>query len=235
MTQQGQGGAGAQAPQFKTGTRASRPHNFVQGRLPFFDGRRELFPLPLPSCASPAPTGTSRRARQRATRRREISEVAADAVRALNALAGCRAGVDRPAALDDAHTSVHNHVLRTVAHTKPDCAAPRPRAAFCELLGGRSTLYSGIDTKVVSFDAAKVSCPSLGSKPIPLDKLLGDQAHQILDPDKMLVEEEIFRARLQDDPIKLYGDPVLAGSAECRKSITKMLVEAGLLGASHHR
>ena len=88
--------------------------------------------------------------------------------------------------------------------------------AFNELLEGLKDSYHGVGSKIKLFDADRVARPKLGRSPIQVETILGPEAHRILDPERMLVEKEVFAGRCRDDPVHLYGDKILGRSAKAR-------------------
>jgi len=137
-------------------------------------------------------------------------------VKSLNALYGEGQAQHRPARLAAAHAAVHHHLFETFASTKPVEVPPTPRVAFNELLGGLKDSYHGVGSKIKLFDADRVARPKLGRSPIQVETILGHEAYRILDPERMLVEKEVFAGRCRDDPVHLYGDKILGRSAKAR-------------------
>ena len=127
----------------------------------------ELFPIPVPSFVDKS-SGSSRKARQRSTRRSEVWGLAVETIRALNALYNCDPSLRPAQSLEPAHASVHSHIFETLSAVKPDHALPDPRAAFDELLSKVRASYEGGGSTVESFDPARVSLPPLARPPVQL-------------------------------------------------------------------
>ena len=190
-------------------------------------GKRDLFPLPVPSLHSRW-HGASRRSQQRSDRRSRGEETVREAVMALNWLAG----YDFLHGTDGEPDPLQVEVLQRIRELSKDAGnigtlgyVPTPEAALRELLKGKSEYNQPkIPVALAPYSLERISLPaSLHDLPEAKDLLPKDARRYLLGEELMLREGEVFESP------RPYWDPVLANNKRCYREFIQRLDDIGLL------
>ena len=195
----------------------------------------DLFPLPLLAIGSSLVSAVSRRIRSKKRRAARVEAIWVDtnaAIEALNALYGC----DRPpsAEISEAQFAAQQRLVESVAAAS-HLVVPSESEAAAGLLRGRLD-YNGTSCTVERYDAERVSLPDGSRPPVPLLRVLPEDAACLLADfnDRMLIDSPGvgMEASLQSDIIKPYFDAKLRSDRSAYILFVRRMVDAGLAGAS---
>ncbi|CAE7427144.1 DEK1, partial [Symbiodinium sp. CCMP2592] len=173
---------------------------------------RDLLPLRLPEVAGGfEQPRLGRGTRQRIRRRMEADAWAHEGVQTLNDLYGKPEGVKGPAPVGSHAAALSNLEQR---YRRMGTPTSRPEEALTALLGSMAG-YGTLDvecTTRASFDEALVSWPALGSHPVKVASLLGEDSKKLLTLEgasELIADAEAVG---NSECVKPYIDPVLANS-----------------------
>ena len=202
----------------------------------------ELFPLPQFPAPDILGAVRHKKARRRLQRRVDVWRDVNEAVDALNAMFGCdsvpltaASSSDAQIPLTPAHTSVHRHLLNRISERRP-AHVLSPRAAWSELLGSRLDYnHPGDGSHVEPYDPERVSLPPVGSKPVPLERVLNEETWDLLRPDVLLADADVVQWRRENEPVSVYMDRRLESDGILRRGFLERLFHAGVLSFAVRR
>ena len=196
--------------------------------------QRDLFPLPASPLGDASFSHKDPLVSRKVCRRVEVGQhqarSVAEAVSALNFLAGVPSAAPHQSSPMAGHSAVRKEVAREVFRLGRPPAGMDPAGAFGELRG--ASAYEDPEAVVAPFVADLVSLPPEGSSPVPLGVLLGSGGASEVEGfcNNSVVSSACANRKLGSLGLKVpYVDPVLKQNPKLYHAFVRRLIASGVV------